>query len=84
MDYDRYINTLVYSNDRSAYLAEQRRLDDLFKADALSDVGLAGHPKANVPAYTAKTADGRHPRCDAANFVHCLSFTQKAKEAGNV
>lgn len=33
--------------------------------------------KANVPAYTATTKGGRHPRCDAANFGHCLAFTRE-------
>lgn len=28
----------------------------------------------NVPAYTAETDGGRRPKCNTANFGHCLSF----------
>jgi hypothetical protein len=32
---------------RNEYIAEDRRLKELFEADALEYVGLTGHPKAN-------------------------------------
>lgn len=35
-----------YKAAKRAYDAETRRLTDLFKADALDEVGLTGHPKA--------------------------------------
>ena len=36
----------AYRKETDKYHAEQARQDSLFKADALEDVGLAGHPKA--------------------------------------
>jgi len=33
---------------RLAYQAEERRLQDQFKADALAELGLTGHPKADL------------------------------------
>lgn len=37
----------AYKIARNAYNAETRRLEDEFKADALEETGLAGHPKAD-------------------------------------
>ena len=53
-DFRRHASELdKYENEREsrqaaidAYNAESRRLEDLFKRDALDDVGLFGHPKA--------------------------------------
>ena len=45
MDYCKYENT-VSITDRMAYLDEGYRLRQMFKADAIEEAGLKGHPKA--------------------------------------
>ena len=37
----------AYKKETDKYHAEQTRLEVLFKQDALEDVGLTGHPKAD-------------------------------------
>jgi len=53
MDFDKYINHKPFLTLRRspsifrAYQDESFRLKTLFKQDALRDVGLTGHPKAD-------------------------------------
>jgi hypothetical protein len=53
MDFSAYKSTLPYvskSKDPAAWKAyqeERARLDAQFRADALAEVGLTGHPKAD-------------------------------------
>ena len=52
MNFDDYTNTFPYANRRenpevnATFRAESRRLLDQFKVDALEEVGLTNHPKA--------------------------------------
>ena len=56
MDYIKYDNKKEYSRDlkvektkkiRATYKIENDRLYQLFKTDAIKEVGLEGHPKAD-------------------------------------
>lgn len=46
MNFDNYVNTVDYKLSRQAWHEEERRLSEAFRLDALKDVGLAEHPKA--------------------------------------
>lgn len=48
MNFDDYTNSIPYSQEtRGEYQAEEARLRAQFKADALEDLRLTGHPKAD-------------------------------------
>lgn len=54
MDFSKYENKLPWPSKNSgnpslkkAYDTEQNRLEDLFKTDALAEVGLSAHPRAD-------------------------------------
>lgn len=53
MDFNKYKNTKPFATHfqdvevHDAWAAEERRLAVLFKTDALADVGLTAHPKAD-------------------------------------
>ena len=48
MDLNKYINTLTYTDDRPAWMAEQGRLMNLFESDLAAEYDMTDHPKRGM------------------------------------
>jgi hypothetical protein len=67
----------AYRAAMDAYRAEQIRLNEEFKADALHDVGLTGHPKADK-AYALAWEHG-HSGGLSEVLVYLVDFAELVK-----
>lgn len=62
----------VYNEERVKYNEESSRLHKKFKEDALEEVGLTGHPKAEKTFYLAY--DDGHSSGDSEVFYYLTKY----------
>ncbi len=78
LDFLSYKNKLSYAANPDLYCEEDLRLFNLFKADAIREAGLEGHPKAHK-AFALAWRDG-HAEGTRAVFYHLEDLAELLKD----